>query len=125
MDGVKGSHQAAAVQTLARFADWLAPSLLGRLARRNLERRSANLIVTNVPGPKRPLYLLGARMLESYPVVPLMPGHALGIALFSYCGGLHWGLTADWDLLPDLHEFVEVLEEAFDGLRRAASAAEA
>ncbi len=93
------------------------------MARFTLTRRTANLVVTNVPGPKRPLYLLGARMVESYPVVPLMPGNALGIALFSYCGVLHWGITADWDLVPDLHEFVDALNAAFDALREAAAAA--
>ena len=123
MGAVKDSRQSAALQTVAQFADWVSPALLGELARFNFSRHTANLVVTNVPGPQRPLYLLGARMLESYPVVPLMPGNALGIALFSYCGGLHWGVTADWDLIPDLHEFVESLDAAFEALRQAAEAA--
>ena len=61
-------------------------------------------MVTNVPGPQFPVYLLGARMEAIYPLVPLAQQQALGIALFSYDGGLHWGLHADWDALPDLHD---------------------
>jgi WS/DGAT/MGAT family acyltransferase len=123
MDAVKESRQSEALQTIAQFADWVSPSLLGGLARYNFERHAANLVVTNVPGPKSRLYMLGAQMLESYPVVPLMPGNALGVALFSYNGVLHWGITADWDLVPDLHEFGEALGAAFAALREAAEKA--
>ena len=49
-------------------------------------------MVTNVPGPQSPLYLLGARMQEIYPLVPLAGNQGLGIALFSYDGGLYWAL---------------------------------
>ena len=66
-----------------------------------------------------PLYLLGARMLEAYPLVPLFMGQALGIALFSNAGKLFWGFNADWDALPDLHELVGAVEAAFAELRQA------
>ena len=54
-----------------------------------------------------PVYLLGAHMLAAYPVVPLMPRQALGIAMISYDGGFYWGFNSDWDAVPDLHDFVE------------------
>ncbi len=82
--------------------------------------RTYNLIITNVPGPSFPLYLLGARLKAIYPMVPLMRNQNLGIALFSYCGTLHWGFNADWESFPDVHQFVEDLEESFDELKRAA-----
>jgi diacylglycerol O-acyltransferase / wax synthase len=80
-------------------------------------------VVTNVPGPPVPLYLLGARLLHSYPMVPLFSNQALGIALFSYADGLYWGVNADWDALPDLHDFVEAIERGFQDLYAAATAA--
>jgi hypothetical protein len=63
-------------------------------------------VVTNVPGPPVPLYLFGAPLRVVYPLVPLFTQQALGIALFSYDGALHWGFNADWDAVPDLHELV-------------------
>ncbi len=61
-----------------------------------------NLVVTNVPGPQFPLYAAGARMLESYPVQPLLPDHALAIGVTSYDGAVHYGITADRDAIPDV-----------------------
>ena len=79
----------------------------------------ASLVVTNVPGPPFPLYLLGARMLEAYPLVPLFMGQALGIALFSNAGKLFWGFNADWDALPDLHDVVAAVDVSFAELQQA------
>jgi diacylglycerol O-acyltransferase len=97
--------------------------VLTQLARFAARRRTYNLLVTNVPGPPVPLYLLGARLLHSYPMVPLFSNQALGIALFSYAGGLYWGINADWDALPDLHNFAEAIERGFDDLYCAATTA--
>ncbi len=71
-----------------------------------------NLVVTNVPGPQFPLYASGARMLESYPVQPLLPGHALAIGATSYDGAVHYGLTADRDAVPDVNVIGQCLTEA-------------
>jgi hypothetical protein len=65
-----------------------------------------NLIVTNVPGPMIPQYFLESLLFDSYPLVPITSNQALGIALYTYNGVLHWGFHADWDALPDLHDFV-------------------
>jgi diacylglycerol O-acyltransferase len=79
--------------------------------------------VTNVPGPQLPLYLLGSRMREIFPVVPLLDGLGLGIALFSYDGKLCWGFNADWDLVPDLDLLVGFVRDAADELRGLAARA--
>ncbi len=74
--------------------------------------RTFNLVVTNVPGPQFPLYAAGARMLESYPVQPLLPDQALAIGVTSYDGAVHYGLTADRDALPDVEVIGQCLTEA-------------
>ena len=66
-----------------------------------------------------PLYLLGARMEEAYPVVPLFVNQGIGIALFSYAGRLFWGLNADWDLVPDVEQLAQYLRIAFPELLAA------
>jgi WS/DGAT/MGAT family acyltransferase len=111
--GLKERQQALAGELLARLMEW-TPSRLFELAARGGQRLLPfNLVVTNVPGPQTPLHLLGAKMLECYPAVPLADRLGLGIALFSYDGALHWGLNADWEQIPDLHEFVLALEASF------------
>ena len=59
----------------------------------------------------------------AYPVVPLFEGFALVIGLFSYDGGLYWGINGDWEQLPDLHDLVLALDESFAELQRAAGTA--
>ena len=86
--------------------------------------RPFNMTVTNVPGPQFPLYMLGARMLESYALVPLWQSHGVGIALFSYAGVVHWGFNADYDIVPDLDEFADAMRFAFEELYSAAADAE-
>jgi hypothetical protein len=79
--------------------------------------RPYNLIVTNVPGPPSPVYVAGARLTACYPLVPLFANQALGIALFSYDGRLHWGFNADWDALPDLHDLVAAVDHELGVIR--------
>jgi len=62
--------------------------------------------------------MLGAKLEEVYPLVPLFTNQCLGIALFSYDGGLYWGFNADWDALPDLHELVGMLQQELEVLRK-------
>lgn len=120
---LKASRQAHGVEALARAAELFDPIVtVGvRLA---ATLHPYNLIVSNVPGPPVPLYLLGARLLEGYPVVPLFEHQRLGIATFSYDGRLFWGLNACWDTLPDLRELVGDLAHGFRELRTAARARE-
>jgi WS/DGAT/MGAT family acyltransferase len=119
---LKASRQALAAEMFTDFVNWTGSSLLLRLGVRFTARlRPYNLLVTNVRGPQQPLYLLGARMLEAYPMVPLFEGQGLGVALFSYCDRLCWGFNADWDVLPDLTTFVAAVRASFDELKEAAA----
>jgi WS/DGAT/MGAT family acyltransferase len=117
---LKESKQAVGADVLMQAAEW-TPSTILSLAARNLTRMTPfNTVVTNVPGPQQPMYMLGARLLEVYPHVPLVDNLGLGIALMSYDGRMHWGINADRDLVPDLHEFVLALEAAVAELREIA-----
>lgn len=107
---VKRSKQASGTQLIESLSDATFPTLMVQFANLTAMARPFNVVTTNVPGPPIPVYIHGARMLECYPLVPLFANQALGIALFSYAGKLHWGFNADWDALPDLHELVEAVE---------------
>jgi len=117
---LKGSRQRAGVEFFENMSDHTLTSLFLLLARVATWQRSFNIVITNVPGPQFPLYLLGAPMQEIYPLVPLAANQALGLALFSYDGRIYWGFNADWDALPDLHELVQGLEMEFELLHKAA-----
>jgi WS/DGAT/MGAT family acyltransferase len=114
----KASEAALAIDTLMEAAEWLPAALVSRATR--LAQGPANMIVTNVPGPQFPLYSVGARLLGMYPLVPLLPGGGLGVALFSYEDKLCWGFNADRELVPDLPMFVSDVLVAFEKLRAAA-----
>jgi WS/DGAT/MGAT family acyltransferase len=117
---LKESKEAVAAELLTQAAEF-TPTMLLALGARNATRvLPFNMVVTNVPGPQTPMYLLGARMLEIYPHVPLMDQLALGVALMSYDGQLFWGVNADYDAIPDLHPFVLAIRDAFEELSRAA-----
>jgi hypothetical protein len=90
-------------------------SLGARLASQ-YSSRFYNVLVTNVPGPPRPLYALGARMLDMYPVVPLAGGQAVAIGVTTYDGAVHYGLTADRDAAPDVDDLATALTGAMEEL---------
>ncbi len=105
---------------IAGFAPATFHAIGSRVAVAEL-RRGFQLSVTNVPGPQTPLYAAGARMLETYPVHPLLPGHALAIGVTSYDGQVFYGITADRDLLPDVELLGQCVTEALDELLDTAS----
>jgi len=107
---VKRSRQAAGTQMIESLSDATIPAIMVQFANLTALARPYNVVTTNVPGPPIPVYVAGARLLECYPLVPLFANQALGVALFSYAGKLHWGFNADWDALPDLHELVQSVE---------------
>ncbi len=117
---LKESRQTLGARVLAAVSEWTSTTLLSLAVRLSTRSRPFNLVVTNVPGPQIPLYLLGAELRECYPMLALLPNQALGVALFSYAGRLCWGFIADWDLIPDLHEFALAIEESFRELQAAA-----
>lgn len=122
---VKRSHQGLGVQAIEELSDWTSPTLLVQFGRLTASSRPFNLVVTNVPGPSIPVYLLGARMTSCFPLVPLYQNQALGVALFTYDGRLHWGFNADWDALPDLHDLVQAVDDEVDALAELADAGQA
>lgn len=115
---LKQSRAAHGAEILTEALEWTGATVLGLAMRLAAQASPFNLVVTNVPGPPFPLYLLGARMLEAYPLVPLFLGQALGIALFSNAGKLFWGFNADWDALPDLHDLVGAVDASFAELQQ-------
>jgi WS/DGAT/MGAT family acyltransferase len=78
-----------------------------------------NAVLSNIPGPNAPLYLLGRRVQAAYPAVPLVQGHGLSIGAVSYCGGLHIGLYAAPEVVPDVVDVAHDLTSSFDALRVA------
>jgi diacylglycerol O-acyltransferase / wax synthase len=122
MDEHKASGRAVGASTLIRLAGLAPPTLhsLGVRLASQFSSHAYNVLVTNVPGPPRPLYAMGARMLDMYPVVPLAGGQAVSIGITSYDGGMHYGLNADRDALPDVDVLAEAMPEALAELKAAA-----
>jgi len=114
---LKREEASRGIAVLMRAAEWLPAGALALGA--GLVRGPVNMIVTNVPGPQFRLYSVGAPLLGLYPMVPLIPGGGLGIALFGYEGKLCWGFNADFELVPDLRTFVADVAAAFEELRAA------
>jgi hypothetical protein len=82
-------------------------------------QRSVNLVVTNAPGPPVPLYLAGARLLELFPMMPVMGNLTLVVGVLSYAGQLNLTAVADRDSCPDLGVFAQGMRSAFDDLARS------
>lgn len=113
---LKRRREAEAAGALLGAADALPALLLGPLSRLVHRQGVVNLVVTNVPGPAIPLYALGARMTSAFPVVPLNRDLALGVAILSYDGVLHLGITADGAHAEDLERFRSGLEHGLAAL---------
>jgi diacylglycerol O-acyltransferase / wax synthase len=120
MAELKKSGQAVGAQALTNLAGFAPPTILSQAARLQARQRFFNLVVTNVPGPQFPLYVLGRRLQVLYPVVPLAQRQALGIAVMSYDGHLGFGLLGDYDALPELETIAQDLAWAIAELARAA-----
>ncbi len=123
MEGLKRSKQALGAEVISRFNDFAPPTLLAQAARINFSTRLFNLIVTNVPGPQMPLYVLGREMEEVFPVAFLPPDHALAVAIMSYNGRICFGLLADYDSMEDVEALARGLDESLAELEQAAAAA--
>jgi len=85
-------------------------ALAGRVATRT-PQRSVNTVTTNVPGPQRPMYLGGSRLLEYFPFVPLGGHVRIGVAIVSYDGGLSFGVTGDYETAPDIGVLAAGIEQ--------------
>ncbi len=117
---LKESGQAVGAEVLTALSGFAPPTIVSQASRLAARQRLFNLVVTNVPGPQTPLYLLGRRLDAIFPMVPLTSNTALGIAIMSYDGQLNFGLTTDYDGLPDVEVLAEELRSAIAELAGAA-----
>jgi diacylglycerol O-acyltransferase / wax synthase len=120
MRGVKQSGQAVGAEILTHLSGFAPPTIMAQAARLQARQRLFNLVVTNVPGPQFPLYLLGRELQAVYPMVPLAENTALGIAILSYNGQLNFGLVADYDALSDVEALADELRASIEELADAA-----
>ncbi|MGH3455292.1 MAG: wax ester/triacylglycerol synthase family O-acyltransferase [Nocardioidaceae bacterium] len=114
----KETGRAVAASKLASLPGF-APTTFHALGARVAEAESPQsyeLGITNVPGPQEPLYVAGARMVETYPALPLSPGHAVALGVTSYDGGVYFGIVADRDAVPDAEVLGQCLREALEEL---------
>jgi WS/DGAT/MGAT family acyltransferase len=121
MEGLKQSKQALGAEVISRFNDFAPPTLLAQAARINFSTRLFNLVVTNVPGPQVPLYVLGRELEDCFPVGFLPPNQALFVAIMSYNGGVNFGLLADYDSMDDVDLIATGIESSIAELVAAAS----
>jgi diacylglycerol O-acyltransferase len=112
MEHLKSSKQAEGAKVLTSLENALPPAILARASRLGFSSRLYNLLVTNVPGPQVPLYLLGKQLEELVPLAFLAPEHTLAIGIMSYLGHVTYGLVADADHLPDVEVLAGHLREA-------------
>jgi diacylglycerol O-acyltransferase len=120
MDGLKESKQAVGAATLAAVNNLAPPTILAQASRLNFSTRLFNLLVTNIPGPQLPLYLLGRQLQDLFPVAFLPEDHALAVAIMSYNGGLDYGLLGDYDAMPDIEVVADGIEASLAELLAAA-----
>jgi diacylglycerol O-acyltransferase / wax synthase len=110
MDGLKESRRLLAASAIASLQGFAPPTLHAQASRLNFSGRFFNLLVTNVPGPQFPLYVLGRKLSEIFPIPFLAGERALAIAIISYDGKVGFGLLGDYDALPDLDVVAEGIE---------------
>ena len=120
MAGLKESGQAVGAQVLTQLSGFAPPTIMAQASRLMARQRMFNLVVTNVPGPQFPLYLMGNEMRDFFPMVPLVRNQALGIALMSYNGQLNFGLVGDYDAMHDLDDLADDFQESLAELADAA-----
>ena len=120
MGDLKESKQAMGATLLTQLADFAPPTVAGQAARLQSRQRFFNLVVTNVPGPQFPLFLMGRRMLRVFPMVPLAKRQALCVGIMSYDGQVNFGLIGDYDAMADLDDLGRDLEASLAELVEAA-----
>jgi diacylglycerol O-acyltransferase / wax synthase len=120
MGDLKQSKQAMGATLMTQLADFAPPTIAGQAARLQSRQRFFNLVVTNVPGPQFPLYLMGRRMERVFPMVPLAKRQALCVGIMSYDGQVNFGLIGDYDAMAALEDFAHDLEAAIEELIEAA-----
>ncbi len=126
LSALKASREGVAGDTITKLSGFApAPFLaLGQRAAAKMRQGTINSVVSNVPGPQVPLYALGRKVRAAYPSPPIFPvGARMGVAVFSYNGGLHFGLIADYSTVPDLHVLRDGIRAGLDELLEATGTA--
>lgn len=117
---LKASRLVSGTEAFEELGDLIGPTAQVQAMRLINRRVVYNLMVTNIPGPPVPLYLLGAPLREAYPMAPLFSHQPVNVGVFSYAGGLFFGLEADWEAVPDLQDLAAGLGEELEALGRLA-----
>jgi diacylglycerol O-acyltransferase / wax synthase len=116
MDDLKSSKQAVGAATIAAVNNLAPPTILAQASRLQFSTRLFNLLVTNIPGPQFPLYVLGRKLEDLFPLAFLPKDHALAIAIMSYNGRIEYGLLGDYDALPDIDLIAEGIAQTLESL---------
>jgi diacylglycerol O-acyltransferase len=119
MGDLKSSKQAMGATMLTNLSDFAPPTIVGQAARLQSRQRMFNMVVTNVPVPQFPLYLLGRELLHIFPMVPLAANQGVCFGLMSYNGSIDFGLIGDYDTMPDLDDLAADLEASIAELSEA------
>jgi len=117
---LKESMMAMGAESIMNIGTWAPPTLHALAARLVSRGRWFNLVISNVPGPQVPMYIAGARMIVSYPVMPLAENVGLSTAVTSLAGVMGFGFTGDWDAVPDIDDLAFYVEESLAELSKAA-----
>ena len=125
MGDLKASGQAVGAEILTKLTDFAPSTIASQAARLQPAQRFFNLVVTNVPGPQFPLYVLGRQMESIFPMVPLARRQALCVGIMSYNGQVNFGLVGDYDAMADLDSFALDLEAATEETITTAPSAKA
>ena len=125
MAGAKGLHDAVPAAALTDFAQFPPPAVFAqamRTATRLTGRLGSpvNLVISNVPGPRHPLYTAGAKLLHYYPVSTIVDGQGLNITVQSYLDTLDFGLVADRELVPDLWDLLDAIIDDLESMAKLA-----
>jgi WS/DGAT/MGAT family acyltransferase len=112
MADLKESKQAIGAEVLSSVQNFAPPTILAQASRINFSTRLFNMLVTNIPGPQFPLYVVGRKMHTVFPIAFLPKDHALAIAIMSYDGHMNFGLLGDYDAMADLDELARAIEDA-------------
>ncbi len=127
MRAAKEQHSAIGAETLQDVTEFTVPALATRAARVAAQMRIMdyvnppyNVVISNVPGPRTPLYLAGATVLGYYPVSVVADGQGLNMTVQSYLDELDFGLVSCRELVPDLWDLLGYLQDAITELHEAA-----
>jgi WS/DGAT/MGAT family acyltransferase len=125
VDG-KDLFNAIPAELLTEFAQFPSPATFARAVRMSTrfgltERLNppANIVISNVPGPRQPLYAAGAKLLHYYPVSTIVDGQGLNITVQSYLDGLDFGLVACRELVPDVGDLADLIINEIQVLAKA------